>query len=127
MHLGACVELAPRDGHQRWADRAMAVVDAVTPAAGRARAACCPACGGGDGGLFAGIAARYLADAALRRPELTDAASRLVLASAGAAWDGRLEIGWGPVFSADWRTPGAGAAPAGCRRRTCRCSSAAGC
>ena len=65
-----------------------------------------PGSGGGDGGLFAGITARYLADAAVRRPELTAAASRLVLASATAAWDGRAEIGGGPVFSADWATPG---------------------
>jgi predicted alpha-1,6-mannanase (GH76 family) len=64
-----------------------------------------PGDGGGDGGLFAGITARYLADAALRRTELADAASRLVLASASAAWEGRAEIGGGPVFSADWGRP----------------------
>jgi Predicted glycosyl hydrolase len=64
-----------------------------------------PGSGGGDGGLFAGITARYLADAALRRPELGAAASRLVLANATAAWNGRAEIGGGPVFSADWRHP----------------------
>jgi predicted alpha-1,6-mannanase (GH76 family) len=57
--------------------------------------------------LFAGILARYLADAALRRPELTAAASRMVLASADAAWSGRAEVRGGPVFSADWLRPAA--------------------
>ena len=104
VHLGACVELAQRDGHQRWLDRAVAIVDAV-----RLRYAdqegVLPGSGGGDGGLFAGITARYLADAALRRPELADAAGQLVLANAEAAWAGRMEVGEGPVFSAEWRSP----------------------
>ena len=30
VHLGTCVELAERDGHQRWIDRAVAIVDAIT-------------------------------------------------------------------------------------------------
>ena len=60
---------------------------------------------GGDGGLFNGILARYLADAALRRPELAPRAARIVLASAAAAWEGRLEGGGGPVFAQDWRRP----------------------
>ena len=46
---------------------------------------------GGDGGLFNGILARYLADAAVRRPELAPVAARLVLASAEAAWQGRAD------------------------------------
>ena len=104
VHLGACVELAQRDGHHRWADRAVALVDAA-----RRRYAdpsgVLPGVGGGDGGLFAGIAARYLADAALRRSELAAAAAQLVLVSAEAAWEGRVEIGDGPAFSADWRSP----------------------
>jgi predicted alpha-1,6-mannanase (GH76 family) len=104
VHLGACVELAHRDGHQRWTDRAVAVVDAMRLRMARPDGVL-PGVGGGDGGLFAGITARYLADAALRRPELADAASELVLASAAAAWDGRLEVDGEPVFSADWRTP----------------------
>jgi predicted alpha-1,6-mannanase (GH76 family) len=104
VYLGACVELAARDGHQRWTDRALAVVDAV-----RQRLAgpggVLPGSGGGDGGLFAGITARYLADAALRVPELGDAARELVCANAEAVWKGRAEIGDGPVFSAEWRDP----------------------
>lgn len=80
------------------------VVDAVTHRLARADGVL-PGCGGGDGGLFAGILARYLADAALRRPELEGAASRLVLVSAAAAWKGRAEIAGGPVFSPDWGRP----------------------
>ena len=60
---------------------------------------------GGDGGLFNGILARYLADAAVRRPDLTPVAARLVLASADAAWRGRAEVAGGPVFAQDWRQP----------------------
>jgi hypothetical protein len=59
----------------------------------------------GDGGLFNGILARYLADAAVRRPELAPLATRLVLASAAAAWQGRVEVTGGPVFAPDWRRP----------------------
>ncbi|GAA0895239.1 glycoside hydrolase family 76 protein [Pseudonocardia zijingensis] len=101
-YLGACVELAARDGHQRWTDRALALVDAV-----RHRLAgpdgVLPGSGGGDGGLFAGITARYLADAALRLPELADAARELVFVNADAVWKGRVELARGPVFSAEWR------------------------
>ena len=61
---------------------------------------------GGDGGLFNGILARYLADAALRRPELAPDAPR------GSCWRapqrpgraGRNSAG-GPVFAQDWRRP----------------------
>ena len=104
VHLGACVELAARDGHQRWGDRAVALVDAVTHRLARPDGVL-PGCGGGDGGLFAGILARYLVVAALRRPELTDAAARIVLASADAVWQGRLDGRAGPVFSAEWSRP----------------------
>jgi predicted alpha-1,6-mannanase (GH76 family) len=104
VYLGTCVELAERDGHQRWADRAVAIVDAVSHRLADRRGVL-PGSGGGDGGLFAGIAARYLADAALRRPELAGPARHVVLASADAAWSGRAEVRGGPVFSADWRMP----------------------
>ncbi len=104
VHLGACVELAERDGHRRWVDRAVAIVDAVAHRLAGPDGVL-PGDGGGDGGLFTGITVRYLADAALRRPELAAPASRLVLASAAAAWNGRVEIGGGPVFSPDWRRP----------------------
>lgn len=69
-----------------------------------------PAAGGGDGGLFAGILARYLAEAALwfaddasseaHRP-VADVARRLVHRNAAALWDGRR----GGSFPADPRRP----------------------
>ena len=105
VYLGACVELAERDGHPRWVDRAAAVLDAI---AGRMVGPDGVIPGfddGGDGGLFNGILARYLADAAVRRPELAPLATRLVLASAAAAWQGRVEVTGGPVFAPDWRRP----------------------
>ncbi|PRQ11889.1 glycoside hydrolase family 76 [Corynebacterium sp. 13CS0277] len=66
---------------------------------------------GGDGGLFKGILARYLADVAVQLPDdsrLNKAtkkiAARLVLASADAVWNNRLEVDGLPVFSSDWTT-----------------------
>ena len=91
VYLGACVELAERDGHPRWADRAATVLNAVTTMAGPDGVI--PGFDdGGDGGLFNGILARYLADTAVRRPELTALAAPLVLASADAAWQGRTDL-----------------------------------
>ncbi len=104
--LGAQLALAT-DSDPSRADAAAALVRAI--------AAWCepdgllPTAGGGDGGLFAGILCRYLAEAAVRladRPETADAAAsarRLVLSEARALWDGRLEIDGRPLFSADPR------------------------
>lgn len=69
-------------------------------------------CGGGDGGLFGGITARYLAAVARDLPA-TDAASRktrelaktLVLGSAEAAWRNRAESPAGVFFGPDWSRP----------------------
>jgi predicted alpha-1,6-mannanase (GH76 family) len=63
--------------------------------------------GGGDGGLFAGILARYLALAALQLPsgEAASAARSLVLTSADACWAGAVEAQGGLMFSADWAKP----------------------
>jgi predicted alpha-1,6-mannanase (GH76 family) len=62
--------------------------------------------GGGDGGLFAGILARYLALAARRLPPSpeSDVARELVLTSARACWDNAAD---GPVFTSDWSSPDA--------------------
>ena len=125
VHLGACVELAVRDGHLRWGDRAVALVDAVTHRLARADGVL-PGCGGGDGGLFAGILARYLADAALRRPELTDAAARIGAGQRGGGVAGGPQVRGGPVFSADWGRP-ALEPRNGAPRPTCRSSCPAGC
>lgn len=62
----------------------------------------------GDGGLFKGILARYLADVALRLPDdpanaaTAKAAQRLVMASAEALWSNRLEVDGLPIFPARW-------------------------
>jgi predicted alpha-1,6-mannanase (GH76 family) len=103
VHLGACVALADVDGHERWAARAAALLDAVTTHMVGPDGVVPGYDDGGDGGLFNGILVRYLADAALRRPELAAAAGRIVLASAAAAWEGRVEVAGGPVFAQDWR------------------------
>lgn len=65
--------------------------------------------GDGDGGLFKGILARYLADVAVRLPADTPAnraakklAARLVIASATSVWNHRLEVDGLPVFATDW-------------------------
>lgn len=61
-----------------------------------------PAAGGGDGGLFAGILARYLAVAATRLDEEDAArARRLVSRNAETLWEGRR----GGRFAADPRRP----------------------
>jgi len=105
VYLGACVELAERDGRPRWGERAGAVLEAIATRVAGPDGVIPGFDDGGDGGLFNGILARYLADAAVRRPELTPAATRLLSASAAAAWRGRIEIAGGPVFAQDWRRP----------------------
>ena len=68
--------------------------------------------GGGDGGLFHAITARYLAQVALRLPgddaeasESRAVAARLVRTSADAAWRHRAESTSGPFFGPDWTRP----------------------
>ncbi|MFT4043335.1 MAG: glycoside hydrolase family 76 protein [Gordonia sp. (in: high G+C Gram-positive bacteria)] len=65
--------------------------------------------GGGDGGLFMGILARYLAlvatDLQSDSPgtdDLRQRAANLVRTSADAAWATRVEVGDTVIFSADW-------------------------
>jgi predicted alpha-1,6-mannanase (GH76 family) len=65
--------------------------------------------GGGDGGLFNGILARYLALVATTLPENApeDAVARatareLVLKSARSAWDYRQNVDGLPLFGAFW-------------------------
>ncbi|AWB84715.1 glycoside hydrolase family 76 protein [Corynebacterium liangguodongii] len=63
----------------------------------------------GDGALFKGILARYLADVALRLPEdsreniaTRKVAARMVMASAESLWNRRLEVDGLPVFASEW-------------------------
>ncbi|MXP20337.1 fructose-bisphosphate aldolase [Gordonia sp. HNM0687] len=68
-----------------------------------------PGAGGGDGGLFAGILARYVALIATDLPSGSDGirarAAAIVTTSADAAWTHRRDTEHGPVFGADWRHP----------------------
>lgn len=117
VFLGACVELATRDsvaGGGTWARRAVRTIEAV------ARHVTVPdehgpvlrGQGGDDGGLFAGILARYLAMAALALPTLGAEyagsgrlAANLVYSSAEAAWRNRTVAPGGPLFGPEWTKP----------------------
>ena len=123
VYLGACLELASwgNDGKSRqWADRAARTVTAAATHL-TAESASTPSLvlrgqGGADGGLFAGILARYLARAALTLPEFGRAlepaaflATELVFASARAAWTNQAAVSapGGPLFGPDWSSPAA--------------------
>ncbi|MFJ6653722.1 glycoside hydrolase family 76 protein [Microbacterium sp. NPDC091313] len=110
----ADAELYRATGDTRILDRAAALIDALATWTGPDGVL--PGRGGGDGGLFAGIAVRHLAHAARA---LADAAAsgaggttaaaaaasarRLVAHNADAVWAGRdLSLG-APLFSADAR------------------------
>jgi len=105
--VGLETELAIRTGDDRHAARVRRLVPAIAEhmtADGVLRGA-----GGGDGGLFAGITARYLALAAVALPgdspedaAARDAARDIVLASARAAWDNRQDVDGLPLFGAFW-------------------------
>ncbi len=104
--LGACLELGAATAAPRWfeqADRTVRAVDEHLTDAGVLRGH-----GGGDGGLFTGILARYLALAVARLPAGSrsgQTAARLVLDSAQAAWDHRGIAAGGPVFGPQWTVP----------------------
>ncbi|MGH3763237.1 MAG: glycoside hydrolase family 76 protein [Actinophytocola sp.] len=107
VFLGVCVELAEGDTSGVWVSRAERTINAV--AAHLADDDVLRGRGGGDGGLFAGILARYLALAAVRMPAFgstaADTAARLVLASAAAAWRNRTLARSGPAFGPEWSRP----------------------
>ncbi|UMP03041.1 glycoside hydrolase family 76 protein [Amycolatopsis sp. EV170708-02-1] len=94
VYLGACLELSEMD---RVEHTIHAVAEHVAPN-GVIRGQ-----EGGDGGLFGGILARYLALAAPLLP--SGVARDLVIRSADACWSGATETPHGPLFSADWATP----------------------
>jgi predicted alpha-1,6-mannanase (GH76 family) len=108
--LGLETELAARTGaeararHQARVHRLVAAVNEHMAPSGVLKGT-----GGGDGGLFAGITARYLALVATTLPGgsaddavARDTARTLVLASAKSAWDYRQTVNGLPVFGAFW-------------------------
>ncbi len=105
--VGLETELAVRTGDERHGARVrrlVAAIDAEMAPEGVLKGA-----GGGDGGLFAGITARYLALAANELPGDTKAdvaaretARRIVLASAETAWGNRKTVDGLPLFSSFW-------------------------
>lgn len=105
--LGAELELAKAGAAM---DRLHALVRAIDERAARGHVI--NACGGGDGGLFHGITARYLGNVAVELPG-SDAdaaatralAARLVRSSADAAWANRAHGVDGPWFGPDWTRP----------------------
>jgi predicted alpha-1,6-mannanase (GH76 family) len=102
VFLGACLELAEADS--AWVAEAERTVDAVAKRV--AEDGVLPGQGAGDGGLFAGILARYLALAAVRLPSPSaDLAAWLVQTSAEAAWRNRAVARGGPLFGPEWAQP----------------------
>ncbi|MGO8938680.1 MAG: glycoside hydrolase family 76 protein [Mycobacterium sp.] len=108
--LGLETELAARTdsaARQRHAARVLRLVTAVKEH--MAPSGVLQGSGGGDGGLFSGITARYLALVATALPgeRAEDVAARatarkIVLASAKSAWDCRRTVEGLPVFGAFW-------------------------
>nr|MDT0524219.1 glycoside hydrolase family 76 protein [Streptomyces sp. DSM 41633] len=105
--LGLEVELAVRTEDTRHAERVRRLVAAVDKA--MATDGVIKGAGGGDGGLFNGVTARYLALVANTLPGDTadDQAARetarsIVLKSAQAAWDNRQTVDGLPLFGAFW-------------------------
>lgn len=108
--LGAELEVYRRTREAHRLDRIDALLSAT--AERLAPAGVIVGAGGGDGGLFGGVLARYLALVATDLPgddartaSIRDRAGRIVTASADAAWAGRAEHDGLPVFSADWTRP----------------------
>ncbi|OBH68663.1 fructose-bisphosphate aldolase [Mycobacterium mantenii] len=105
--LGLETELAARTHDDRHAPRVHRLVAAVHEH--MAPAGVLTGAGGGDGGLFAGVTARYLALVATALPGegaddvlARDTARQIVLASARSAWDNRQTADGLPVFGPFW-------------------------
>ncbi|MGV0811249.1 glycoside hydrolase family 76 protein [Mycolicibacterium boenickei] len=105
--LGLEVELAVRTQDARHAERVRRLVAAVDKE--MAPDGVIKGAGGGDGGLFNSITARYLALVANTLPGDTaqdgavrETARSIVLKSAQAAWDNRQTVDGLPLFGAFW-------------------------
>jgi len=115
--LGLEVELAARTEDAHHAQRVHRLVAAVRD--NMTTDGVIQGAGGGDGGLFGAITARYLALVATTLPEQTaddtaarETAKELVLKSAQSAWDYRQTVDGLPLFGPFWdrnaELPGAG-------------------
>jgi predicted alpha-1,6-mannanase (GH76 family) len=105
--IGLDVELAARTQDPQHASRVHRLVAAVRD--NMAPDGIIKGAGGGDGGLFNGILARYLALVVTSLPqngandaEAHDTARSLVLKSGQAAWDNRQTVDGLPLFGAFW-------------------------
>ncbi len=105
--LGLETELAARTEDADHANRVHRLVAAVRD--NMAPDGVIKGAGGGDGGLFNGILARYLALVVTTLPqrspedaEARDIARTLVLKSAKSAWDNRQTVDGLPLFAAFW-------------------------
>ncbi|MGW4325650.1 glycoside hydrolase family 76 protein [Nocardia sp. NPDC004573] len=99
--IGLETELAVRTGESSHHRRVAALVAAAGD--GLTNAGVIAAASGDDSGLFMGILARYLAEAALALGDTT--AADIVHASALAAWKHRAEVDGLPLFGMDWSRP----------------------
>ncbi|NLE81733.1 MAG: fructose-bisphosphate aldolase [Rhodococcus sp.] len=105
--LGLETELAVRTGHPRHRERVHRLVEAVDNRL--TKIGVIEGGGRGDGGLFNGILARYLALTAVMLPAenaddimTRERAAHIVLASAESAWKNRLAVDAMPLFGHDW-------------------------
>ncbi len=105
--LGLEVELAARTSDVRHVERVRRLVAAIS--AHMAPDGVIKGAGGGDGGLFNGITARYLALAATTLPgdmpedvAARKTAEEVVLKSAQSAWDHRQPVDGLPLFGPFW-------------------------
>jgi predicted alpha-1,6-mannanase (GH76 family) len=102
--LAARTDSGARDRHAARVHRLVAAVNEHMAPSGVLQGT-----GGGDGGLFSGVTARYLALVATTLPgeraedvAARDTARKIVLASAKSAWDYRQTVKELPVFGAFW-------------------------
>jgi predicted alpha-1,6-mannanase (GH76 family) len=105
--IGLDTELAARTKDPQHAERVHRLVKAVRDQ--MAPGGIIKGAGGGDGGLFNGILARYLALVVTTLPqngppdaEARDIARSLVLTSAESVWENRQNIDGLPLFAAFW-------------------------
>ncbi|MFF3228203.1 glycoside hydrolase family 76 protein [Nocardia suismassiliense] len=99
--IGLETELAVRTRESEHRERAATLVAAAEN--GLTHTGVIAPAGGDDSGLFMGILARFLAEAALALGDRT--AAKIVHTSARAAWEHRAEVDGLPLFGVDWGRP----------------------